>query len=595
VRRVRVARPRTRSRFMRRRCGLLDGIGADLTLLKTMFLAKNVQTRSPRRLAAAFGRTRHIFALASIASVCGCGGSDKSGNEPGAVGGGPGVGGTSAGTSSGGAATTGGANASGGKATGGLAAASGGVAATGGAQPTGGSPAGGSNPTGGRASGGSSLATGGRVATGGASALGGMTTTGGRTSTGGATGATGGLTAAGGSTTAGGTVTTGGASTSGGKASTGGTAATGGASGIVGATPPMGWNSWNNFGCNPSETLIKGVADAMVSSGMSAVGYQYVNIDDCWMSGRDSGGNLLADSAKFPSGMKSLADYVHGKGLKLGIYETPSVTTCAGKTGGLNYETQDAKTFASWGIDFLKYDHCSGGQMSSFQKMHDALIATGRPIFYSINPVYGAGSCVPPTCSVDEVKLTNMWRIGFDITNTWASFTGLIDTDKPLSAYAGPGHWNDPDMLEVGRGMSADEDRSHFGMWAMLASPLIAGNDIRSMSAATKTILTNADVIAVNQDPLGKQATVVATPAANQEIWSKALSGTSTARAVAFFNRSGSAASMTVQWTAIGIPAGAATVRDLWTHTDLGSFNNSYTATSVPSHGIVMIKIVSSP
>jgi len=233
------------------------------------------------------------------------------------------------------------------------------------------------------------------------------------------------------------------------------------------------------------------------------------------------------------------------------------------------------------------------GQMSSFAKMHDALIATGRPIFYSINPVYGAGSCVPPTCSVDEIKLTNMWRIGFDITNTWASFTGLIDTDKPLAQYAGPGHWNDPDMLEVGRGMSADEDRSHFGMWAMLAAPLIAGNDIAKMSAATKAILTNADVIAVNQDPLGKQATVVATSGSNQ-VWSKELSGTNV-RAVALFNRSSSAASMTVQWSQIGLPAGAATVRDLYAQKDLGSSTDSYTASSVPSHGIVMLKVTSAP
>ncbi len=417
----------------------------------------------------------------------------------------------------------------------------------------------------------------------------GTTATGGKSGVGGT--ATGG-TAAGG-TAAGGTTAVGGART-GGATSTGGTANGGASSTIVGATPPMGWNSWNNFGCSPSETLLKGVADAMVSSGMAAVGYQYVNIDDCWMSGRDSSGNLVADASKFPSGIKSLADYVHGKGLKLGIYETPSPTTCAGKTGGLGYETNDAKTFAAWGIDYLKYDHCSGGQMASFQKMHDALIATGRPIFYSINPVYGAGSCVPPSCSVDEVKLTNMWRIGFDITNTWSSFTGLIDTDKPLAQYAGPGHWNDPDMLEVGRGMSADEDRSHFGMWAILAAPLIAGNDIRSMSATTKAILTNPDVVAVNQDPLGAQGTLVGTAGTNLEIWSKKLSGTNT-RAVALFNRSGSAASMTVQWTQIGIPAGAATVRDLFAQKDLGSFTNSYKADTVPMHGIVMLKIVSTP
>ncbi|MEO8904600.1 MAG: glycoside hydrolase family 27 protein [Polyangiaceae bacterium] len=371
-----------------------------------------------------------------------------------------------------------------------------------------------------------------------------------------------------------------------------GAAGTGGGSTVVGATPPMGWNSWNNFGCSPSESLIKGVADVFVSSGMAAAGYQYVNIDDCWMSGRDGSGNLVADAGKFPGGIKAEADYVHGKGLKLGIYETPYTTTCAGKTGGQDHEVQDAKNYAAWGVDYLKYDDCRGA-LSGFAKMHDALIATGRPIFYSINPVYGSGSCVPPNCSVDEIKLTNMWRIGFDITNTWTSFTGLIDIDKPLAQYAGPGHWNDPDMLEVGRGMSADEDRSHFGMWAMLAAPLIAGNDITKMSAATKAILTNTDVIAVNQDPLGKQATVVATSGSNQ-VWAKKLSGTN-AYAVALFNRSSSAASMTVQWTQVGLPAGSATVRDLYAQKDLGPSTDSYTATSVPSHGIVMLKIVSAP
>ena len=491
------------------------------------------------------------------------------GGSTGAVtGGSPNTGGRSA--TAGGSPPTGGANASGGL-----------TSSTGGSR-TGGAPAtGGVSATGGAAIGGLS-ATGGNSAAG-ATATGGLSATGGKSSAGGAAG---GFSATGGKSSAGGAAT-------GGNSATGGSsAATGGSSGIVGATPPMGWNSWNNFGCNPSETLIKGVADAMASTttGMAAVGYQYVNIDDCWMSGRDSSGNLVADASKFPSGIKSLADYMHGKGLKLGIYEAPAPTTCAGKTGSQGHEAQDAKTFASWGVDYLKYDHCNGAQMSSFQTMHDALIATGRPIFYSINPVYGAGSCVPPTCSIDEVKISNMWRIGFDITNTWASFTGLIDTDKPLSQYAGPGHWNDPDMLEVGRGMSADEDRSHFGMWAMLAAPLIAGNDIRSMSATTKAILTNADVIAVNQDPLGKQATVVATPGTNLEIWSKQLSGTN-ARAVALFNRSGAAASITVQWTAIGLAAGAATVRDLWNQKDLGSSTNSYTATAIPMHGIVMLKI----
>jgi alpha-galactosidase len=364
----------------------------------------------------------------------------------------------------------------------------------------------------------------------------------------------------------------------------------------------MGWNSWNTFACSPSDSLIRAIADTMVSSGMAAVGYQYVNIDDCWMNGRDASGNLRPDPTRFPNGISAVADYVHGKGLKLGIYEVPAAVTCAGRgsfgatagVGSLGHETADAKSFASWGVDYLKYDYC-WGSMSGFQVMKTALVATGRPIFYSINPASGTGaSCVPPTCSIDLVNIANMWRIGFDINASWSSVLSCIDLDKPLSQYAAPGHWNDPDMLEVGKGMSADEDRSHFGMWAMLAAPLIAGNDIRSMSATTKAILTNPDVIAVNQDPLGKQATVVATPGTNLEIWSRQLSGTN-ARAVGLLNRSGAAASMTVQWSTIGLAAGAATVRDLWNQKDLGSFTDSYTATSVPTHGIVLLKVTSAP
>jgi alpha-galactosidase len=188
-----------------------------------------------------------------------------------------------------------------------------------------------------------------------------------------------------------------------------------------------------------------------------------------------------------------------------------------------------------------------------------------------------------------------MWRIGFDINASWASVTSLIDQDAALYSYAGPGHWNDPDMLEVGNaGLSTDENRSHFSMWAMLAAPLIAGNDLRSMSTTTQTILTNADVIAVDQDPLGSQGRLVATPATNLQVWSKTLSGTNT-RAVALLNRTSASASITVQWTALGIPTGNATVRELWSHTDLGTLSGSYTASSIPSHGVVMLRVTSAP
>jgi len=452
-------------------------------------------------------------------------------------------------------------------------------------------------------SGGSGAAVGGGATTGGGGNAGiagsgtGGSAAAGRGGSGGSGGLPGSAGGSGGKSSGGASGSGSGGKSSGGASGSGssGAGGTGGGSTIVGATPPMGWNSWNNFGCSPSESLLKGVADTFVSSGMAAAGYQYVNIDDCWMSGRDGSGNLVADSGKFPGGIKSLADYVHGKGLKLGIYETPNTTTCAGKTGSKGHEAQDAKTFADWGIDYLKFDLCQG-PLSGLVTMHDALVATGRPIFYSVNPYYGSGPnamCVPPSCGIDLVKNSNMWRIQFDITNTWASFTGLIDFDKPLAQYAGPGHWNDPDMLEVGRGMSADEDRSHFGMWAILAAPLIAGNDLAKMSATTKAILTNTDVIAVNQDPLGKQGTLVATSGSNQ-VWAKKLSGTN-AYAVALFNRSGSATTITVKWSDVGLPAGSATVRDLYAQKDLGPSTDSYTSASIPSHGIVMLKIVSAP
>jgi alpha-galactosidase len=232
--------------------------------------------------------------------------------------------------------------------------------------------------------------------------------------------------------------------------------------------------------------------------------------------------------------------------------------------------------------------------MSGFAVMRDALKATGRPIFYSINPADQGPYCVPSSCSIDLIKTANMWRIEFDIAATWNDVTRLIDKDKPEYAGAGPGHWNDPDMLEVGNGLNDTEGRAHFSLWAIMAAPLITGNDLSTMSTTTKATLTNKEVIAVNQDPLGKQGRVVDTPGSSLEVWSKELSGTNT-RAVALFNRSSGTASMTVQWSKIGIPAGAATVRDLWAAKDVGPATDSYTATGIPSHSVVMLRIQSSP
>jgi alpha-galactosidase len=360
----------------------------------------------------------------------------------------------------------------------------------------------------------------------------------------------------------------------------------------------MGWNSWNTLACDGlNESVIKGVADTFVSSGMKAAGYQYVNLDDCWMNGRDSSGKIQVNSSKFPGGMAALATYIHGKGLKIGLYSTPGTKTCTGIYGGytggvgsLGHETSDAQTYAAWGIDYLKYDKCTAA-LNGFAVMRDALKATGRPIFYSINPGDGSG-CVPGKCSLNLPTIANMWRIGFDINASWSSVASLIDQNETLYSYAGPGHWNDPDMMEVGKLANATEDRAHFSMWAIMAAPLIAGNDVRSMSSETKAILTNKEVIAVDQDPLGVQGHVVATPGTNLQVWSKTLSGTNT-RAVALLNRGAGTASITVQWSALGLPAGAATVRDLWAAMDLGSFTGSYMAASVPSHGVVMLKITS--
>jgi len=455
---------------------------------------------------------------------------------------------------------------------------------------------------------------------GGASNAGGGKTSGGSTgaagvtqSTAGAGGSgvsgTGGVIGAGGngSTSSAGTASggalNGGASSAGG-AHTGGTAGVGGSSGgagstLLGATPPMGWNSWNAYGCNGlNEAVVKSMADAFITTGMKNAGYEYVNLDDCWMDGRDASGRLKWNASKFPSGIPALAEYIHGKGLKIGIYETPNTKTCAALYGGysagvgsVGHETTDAQTFASWGIDYLKYDKCQG-QLSAFAVMRDALKASGRSIFYSINPGDQGPFCTPTNCSLNLAMTANMWRIGFDISAQWSEVIRLIDANKDQYSGAGPGHWNDPDMLEVGNGLNDVEGRAHFSMWAIMAAPLITGNDLTKMSAATKATLTNAEVIAVDQDPLGKQGRVVATPGTNLEVWSKEMSASNT-RAVALFNRGSASASITVQWNQLGLPASSAAVRDLWAAKDLGSFTGSYTATNVASHSVVLLKIVS--
>jgi len=293
-------------------------------------------------------------------------------------------------------------------------------------------------------------------------------------------------------------------------------------------TPPMGWNSWNKFGCDVSETMIKRMADAMVQSGLANAGYQYIIIDDCWQTGRDAQGNILADPVRFPSGIKALAEYVHSKGLKFGIYSCVGEKTCAGRPGGRGHEYQDALMYASWGVDYLKYDFCFHEKLNAeaaYQTMRDALYAAKRPIIFSICEW---GSNQPWLWAKD---IGHLWRTTKDIypcTNCDGDFKfgwlNILEEQVPLWKYAGPGHWNDPDMLEVGNeGMNFLESRSHFTMWCMLAAPLILGNDLSTMSQETLSILSNEEVIGLNQDPLGKQAYRYLTNE-GVDIWVKPLS-----------------------------------------------------------------------
>ncbi|WP_183819868.1 alpha-galactosidase [Parvularcula dongshanensis] len=299
-------------------------------------------------------------------------------------------------------------------------------------------------------------------------------------------------------------------------------------------TPPMGWNSWNHFGCQIDEDLIKETADAMARNGMRDAGYEYVNIDDCWHGERDEDGFIQPDPERFPSGMKALADYVHERGLKLGIYSDAGAKTCAGYPGSQGYEYQDAMQYARWGIDYLKYDWCNTGEggaqrnpVEAYTTMRDALYAAGRPIVLSICE-WGDNE---PWMWGEEIG--HLWRTTGDIINCWDCEVGhgnwssfgimnILDKQDGLREYAGPGHWNDPDMMEVGNLSTPAEDRAHFTMWAMLAAPLIAGTDIRDVSDSLRTTLTNEEIIAVDQDPLGIQG-YAHKKTADVEIWVKPL------------------------------------------------------------------------
>ena len=371
-------------------------------------------------------------------------------------------------------------------------------------------------------------------------------------------------------------------------------------------TPPMGWNSWNKFGCNVSESLIRETADAMVATGMKDAGYAYVNIDDCWHGERDPQGFIRVDAKRFPSGMKALADYVHSKGLKLGVYSDAGWKTCGGYPGSRGHEYQDALTYAGWGVDYLKYDWCNTEGLKAegaYLTMRDALYAAGRPVVFSI--------CEWGTDKPWEwgKKVGHLWRTTGDIYNcfdcikdhgTWkqSGVLAILDMQKGLREHAGPGHWNDPDMLEVGNGMTTSEDRAHFSMWCMLAAPLIAGNDLRSMSAETRAILTNREVIAVNQDPLGVEGFQYSAKD-GVEVWFKPLEGGDWAMAV--LNRNTSARKVSFDWKGEKVSdalskrdarfdSTAYSVRDLWAGRDAGDTRKALSA-EVPPHDVLMLRL----
>jgi alpha-galactosidase len=352
-------------------------------------------------------------------------------------------------------------------------------------------------------------------------------------------------------------------------------------------TPPMGWNSWNKFANRIDDATVRGIADAMAQNGMRDAGYVYVSIDDTWEGERDARGNIQSNQ-KFPN-MKALADYVHSKGLKLGIYSSPGPNTCEGYEGSYGHEQQDARTYAAWGIDYLKYDWCGAftlykdSEMQAvYQKMGEALLASGRDIVFSLCQ-YGLADVWKWGSDAGG----NLWRTAGDISDSWESVSRIGFSQEGLATYARPGHWNDPDMLEIGNGHMTDtEYRTHMTLWSMLAAPLIAGNDVRDMSASIRDILTNREVIAIDQDTAGHPAKRV-WQSGQREVWSRELADGDTA--VAVFNRAREDAKFTFRWADAGILKAPSRMRDLWRHTEQQT-GPEYSV-GVPGHGVVLVRI----
>ena len=369
-------------------------------------------------------------------------------------------------------------------------------------------------------------------------------------------------------------------------------------------TPPMGWNTWNTFAANISEDLVKQTADAMIANGMRDAGYRYIVLDDTWSAlERDAAGNLVPDPKKFPGGMKALGDYLHAKGFLFGIYNCAGTRTCGGYPGGRGHEYQDALAYASWRVDYLKYDWCNHGTADAretYKTMRDALNAAGRPVVFSLcewgqnKPCEWAGD------------VGHLWRTTGDIYDSYDGRKGwaygwkrildlqysLVEGSGPdgIGKYAGPGHWNDPDMLEVGKeGLSYAESRAHFSLWCLIAAPLMAGNDVRHMTPEIRAILTDRDVLALDQDPLGKQGfRALAEPGKNLELWVKELSHGEWA--VCALNTSNSPADLTVHWDQLWTIQGKFTVRDLWAKKDAGDNTKPYTA-RVEVHDVLLFRL----
>ena len=361
----------------------------------------------------------------------------------------------------------------------------------------------------------------------------------------------------------------------------------------LGRTPPMGWNSWNHFRCSINEDLIKQIADALVSTGLRDLGYHYLNLDDCWQVSRDlDTGKIIEDRRAFPSGMKALGDYIHKVGLKYGLYSDAGLFTCQRRPGSLGSEAIDAQSYAQFGCDYLKYDNCYSMFLPSkprYERMRDALNQTGRPIFFSMcnwgveDPATWAG------------PVGNSWRTTGDINDSWNSVLHLLDKNDPLYPYAGPGKWNDPDMLEVGNGgLTIEQERSHFTMWAIMKAPLLLGNDITNMAQETMDILSNRKIIAVNQDPLGAQAhSVWSSNEKAQQVWAGPLAGG--AFVVVLFNRGGTQSEeITVHWSDIpGMPSETTTMimEDLWCNSNCNTTATGTFAATVQLHDVAAYRM----